>query len=330
MPTKIATERLKSGEPMTIEVVTPPDAERDHQILPFLQHKPQPYFAHIKLAAAGKCDALETRYYLGMIGDQLVGNIMTVESLGVGIFGHVYTHPDHRRKGVCAAIMQHQMQDFRRRDGSVLLLGTGYQSTAYHIYHHFGFRDWPVGDRGLMRYDNPASPAFETEFFAAPPYRVAEAEWRHWPLVALLAAVPGERQLRSLALPAWGVSLQEGTYAGFMADHQRSDDSSALVLEASTGAVMAFASLIPDARWRRQVLLLDLFAHPNLSGPDLNQLVQAMLPTATDDRRIQCYADPDDAAKIAAITQTGFRREAVLSKQFKVNSEWRDVLLFGR
>ena len=327
MSIEIGAETLRSGETLRIEVVVPPDEERSPQILPFLQHKPPHYRAHIELAAEGRCDALETRYYIGLLGDRMVGNIMTVETQGVGIFGHVNTHPDHRRKGICAAVMQHQMQDFRNRNGHILLLGTGYQSHAYWIYHRFGFRDWPGSPNGRMRYDNPASPDFESRFFAPSPCRPAPARWRHWPLVALLASIPSKVHLRSLTLPVWGVSLLEGPYVGYMANYADRPNASAAVLETETGAVTAFATLVPDARWNNEVRLLDLFAHPGLNDAELDPLL-AVLPLGSE--RTQCYADPYDIAKIAVLERAGFRREAVLPNQFSVGAERRDAWLFGR
>ncbi|HAA73566.1 TPA: hypothetical protein DCE37_00380 [Candidatus Latescibacteria bacterium] len=40
----------------------------------------------------------------------------------VGLFGHVFTKPEERRKGAANALME----DFRQRGGKALYLGTGY------------------------------------------------------------------------------------------------------------------------------------------------------------------------------------------------------------
>src|ERR1041385_7049402 len=144
----LATETLKTGERMEVECVMPPEAERTEQIITFLAHKPPNYRGHIDRAFAGETDDLETRFYIGMLDGEMVGNIMTVEANGVGILGHVHTRSDQRRKGICNAVMRHQMEDFRRRDGRVLLLGTGYQSAPYYIYASFGFQDWTLHTPG--------------------------------------------------------------------------------------------------------------------------------------------------------------------------------------
>jgi GNAT superfamily N-acetyltransferase len=320
----MAAERLKTGEVMQIACVQTPDAECAAQIRPFLAHKPPGYQGHIEAAFADRCDALETRFYIGLIDGQMVGNIMTVETDGVGIFGHVHTRQDQRRKGICSHIMRHQMEEFRRRGGHVLLLGTGYQSPAYRIYESFGFRDWKIGRPGCMRYDADGEGEFERRFFAPAPNRPAQARWKHWPLAALLAAVPTEVSLRSLAFEMWGVSLLEGPYSHFL--HAYGADHAAM-LESETGAVVGVATCIPDRRWRGDVNLLDLFAHPNTGRSDLAALLRALpVPAA----RTQCCADPRDAEKIAALEAVGFRREAVLPNQFRDGDVWRDAWLYGK
>jgi hypothetical protein len=106
---------------------------------------------HIAKALREPLEDLETRFYLGEIGGRIVGNICTFESGGIGILGHVYTDPAHRHKGVAGGIMGLQMEDFRRRSGKALTLGTGYGSNAYRIYESYGFRSI-LPESGIMRY----------------------------------------------------------------------------------------------------------------------------------------------------------------------------------
>ncbi len=326
MKTFLATETLKTGERLTIECVVPPDAEREAQIRPFLRHKPPNYRAHLEAALTGQCDALETRFTIGLLDGEMVGNIMTVEANGIGIFGHVHTREDQRRKGICDAIMRHQMEDFRRRSGQTLLLGTGYQSPAYHIYARHGFRDWPVGRPGTMRYDREPQETFEANFFAAAPCRLVPARWKHWPLVALLAAVPVTPSLRSLTLNLWGVGLMEGPYSQFLHTYAGRPEASAAVLESETGAVTALATCVPDSRWPG-IRLLDLFAHPVASTEDMARLLQSLsLPNT----RLQSYADPQDTQKIAALEAVGFQKTVLLPNQFQAQDTWHDVWLYAR
>lgn len=323
----LETVTLKTGEEMLIEHVIAPDSVRKEQIRPFLQHKGSHWNGHIAAALEGECDELETHFYIGLIDDEMVGNIMTVESRGVGIFGHVNTLEAHRRKGICSHIMKHQMEDFRTRNGRVLLLGTGYQSAAYYIYASYEFKDWE-SDPGCMRYDNPVEPDFESRFFAHAPTKVAPAEWRQWALVALLAHIPfPDVRLRSVLMNVWGVALLEGQYCKFMAETIKDPGVSAYTLESETDAVVAFATCVPDSRWRREVNLLDIFYHPNYTRLDLLRLLEAI---PFHDKPTHCYTDPRDREKIAALEQIGFRRAAVIPRLFTQNSVYRDGWLFLR
>src|SRR5437588_11121316 len=117
------------------------------------------------------------------------------------MLGHVFTRPEQRRKGIASAVMARQMENLRKRGGRVLLLGTGFESPAYWIYHSFGFRSLKDG---FMRY--AVEPAFEERWFAPTTAAIVPAEWRHWPLVALLASIPGGDSLRSVV---WNVSDME-------------------------------------------------------------------------------------------------------------------------
>lgn len=326
MQTVMAIETLKTGEQLRVECVMAPDAAREAEIRPFLAHKSTPYHEHIEAALTGNCDILETRFYIGLLGDEMVGNIMTVEVGGVGILGHVHTRQDQRRKGICDAIMRHQMEDFRQRGGHVLLLGTGYQSAAYRIYESHGFRDWPVGSPGWMRYDTEPIGQFETGFFAPAANSPTPARWGHWPLVALLATIPPAFPLRNLAMNVWGVSMLEGPYCRLLSSIEERPDACAAVLESETGAVVAMTTCLSDSRWPG-IRLLDLFAHPDLSSEALTPLLESLpLPNA----RLQAYADPNDTQKIGALEKAGFQRATVLPNQYHANDAWHDLGLYVR
>ena len=57
-----------------------------------LAHKSAHVRWHIARSIAEPLDTLETRFYLGVVNGEAVGNIMTVEHDGIGILGHVFTH----------------------------------------------------------------------------------------------------------------------------------------------------------------------------------------------------------------------------------------------
>lgn len=322
----IDDQTLKNGEMLALDVVRTPAPALGEEITPFYSHKPGNYRAHIEAALADQCGALETRFYTGRIDDELAGAIMTVERNGVGILGHVYTLPRHRRKGICSAIMERLLSDFRGRDGVLMLLGTGYQSAAYEIYAGFGFRDWPGGHPGMMGCMPGGEDAVTRRLWGGAAGAVHAAGWEHWPLVAAVGALPGTSALRSVAFGLGRVGLLEGSYCYFMADSQQDRSRRGAVLVNGAGGVSAVATHVPDSRWPG-VNLVDLFYHPSASGARLAGLIEALAP---EPGRLQSYADVSDTPKIAALESCGFKREAVLARQLRADEDWVDVAMFGR
>ena len=117
MYTKIADEKLKTGENMEIGVVMAPDEDHFGSMMELLHHKGPPWLTHVERALKGDITGLEPRFYIGALNGQAIANIVTVEYNRTGIFGHVFTRPEHRRKGACTLVMGHQMEDFRQRGG---------------------------------------------------------------------------------------------------------------------------------------------------------------------------------------------------------------------
>jgi hypothetical protein len=223
--------------------------------------------------------------------------------------------------------MAKQMEDFQRRCGHVLLLGTGYESAPYWIYHSFGFRQVEGGRPGFMQFQSPDYSEFEALWFVPIGCKVVPACWKHWPLVSLLAALNTPAYLRSLTLPVWGRSLLEGPYVQFQYVWRNRPESVGMVLESEIGATLAFASLVPDPRWRGEVNLLDFFAHPGVGVLELEELLGALSLT---EKPVQCYCDPRDTVKAVALEWAGFRRIATLPDQFQENGVWREAWLYAR
>lgn len=323
MYTSLETVTLKSGEELEVGVVRAPDPQWAEPIQDLLGHKPGNFRWHIERSGLEVLDGLETWFYLGILNGQAVANIMTVEARGVGILGHVFTRPEHRRKGAITAVMQRQMADFRRRGGQLLLLGTGFESPPYWIYHRFGFRSL-TGDTGFMRY--ACDEDFEARWFAPAPARIVEVAWQHWPLMNLLCAQRDGDWLRSLAFGHYGLQNFEGGFLNFKRALEEQPDCQARLLEAANGAVVGYAVQQPDARWENHTFLLDCFVHPNFAAHTAS-LIAALDPPAA---KVQAYADSASPAKIAALEACGFRREAVLSKQVRRGEDWLDVLVYAR
>jgi len=324
MYTKLTEVKLKTGDIMEVGSVLAPDEEFADRIKSFLGHKGGVWNWHIERSFEEQLDELETRYYIGLLSDEIISNIMIVEHRHTGILGHVFTEPEHRRKGACTGVMDAQMEDFRRRDGEALYLGTGYDGPAYHIYASFGFESvYPRS--GFMKYH--AIPDFDAKYFAKRPAHVKDVEWQDWGKITALTGIVYGDYLRSIAFEMYGANNFEGTFLGFKKDQEENKRyHNAKLLETEDRAIVALATLISDSRFRGGVYILDVFAHPNF-WDDVPSLISAMnLPQA----KIQCYVDSTPTNKAKSLEVADFQQEAELKNQIRRGEDFLDVSIFAR
>ena len=320
---KLATERLKTGEEMEVGVIRAPDMEHTTQLTTFLGHKGRDWVWQVEKSLSGGCPDLESYFYVGKIKGQIVGNITTVECNRTGIFGHVFTRPDQRRKGVCGTIMSHQIEDFRHRGGGLLLLGTDYESPAYWIYHRFGFR--PLDKTGFMRYSTEDD--FEERHFTPCPARAVEVNWRDWPRLCALASIENGGVLRSITFGLFGRGNLEEAFLGLKRGlEERPDQVRAILLQSERGAIVGCATITPDRRWRNGPYLLDIFWHPKFSSYADQLVSQIRFPKG----KIQCYVDSLSPEKATLLERTGFEREATFGGQISWEGQVMDVMVYSK
>ena len=324
MYTPIAASTLSSGELLETGVVLAPDDDYAPLVRPILAHKSSNEQWHLDEVFAGRVGPLETRFYLGRLDECPVCNIMVSEHDGIGVVSHVYTRPEHRRKGIARRVMTEQMADFRDRGGRYLTLSTGYDTHPYYLYHSFGFRS-VVPESGHMKYMETA--AFETEHFRGDGALVVPGNWRNWPALNVFCAQGGPPFVRNAGLGHIGPRMFEGAYLGLMKLAREDADYQVRLLVTDRGAVTGYATLVPDIRWRGETFLLDMTAHPAFTlylKPLLNSFD---LPV---ERKVHCHVELGDTVKGAALRDVGFVREATLRKQFKMPGQAMDVELYAR
>ena len=320
---RFGRETLKTGEVMEVGCVETPAQEWAERVEKSLIHKPNIWLDHIKKAVHGETDDLQNYFYVGHLKGDIITGVMTVEHNRVGILGHVYTHPEHRRKGAYSKLMKHQMDDFRSRGGGVLLLGTGYQSPPFKIYQRFGF-EGIVGESGYMRYATEED--FEEKYYAPGDVSVREVRWEDWPAANLLTCQPGADVLRSIAFPLFGESSFEEGFLHLKKGLEEDERRRAWVADTTSGALVGIAMLTPDLRFAGGVHLLDLIVHENFWEQAGTILEQIEWPEA----KVQCYTDLGCPAKVEALEAAGFTQEALLAKQLAWEGGLLDVAIFTR
>ncbi|MBC8230089.1 GNAT family N-acetyltransferase [bacterium] len=324
MYTKLRDVKLKTGENMEVGVVLAPDDEYADKVKPFLAHKQGNFKWHIERCFEEQLDELETRYYIGQINNEIACNIMIVEYGHIGILGHVFTNPDQRRKGVCTGVINAQMEDFQQRGGEALYLGTGYDGPAYHIYKSVGFESvYPRS--GFMKYW--ANDDFEAKYFAKGKMCVKEVQWNDWGKMPALTGIVDGDYLRSIAFNIYGPASFEGGFLGFKRELEEGENfRDAKLLASENGAIVAFATIIPDSRWRGDVYILDIFAHPNFWDDAAKLLNELKFPQG----KIQCYSDSTPTGKSGCLEKVGFHQEAVMKKQIRRDENILDVSVFAK
>ncbi|MCY3800126.1 MAG: GNAT family N-acetyltransferase [Chloroflexi bacterium] len=327
MYTELGTATLKSGEIATIARVQGPDAYWGELIEPFLGHKDRATRWQIRETIIEDPGLLESYYYIAHLDDEVISNVATWEYRGSGILGHVYTAPEHRRKGAAKAVMELQMQDFQERDGNALFLGTGYDTVPYHIYKGFGFDSVTLGS-GFMHYYASSESVFEQDYFAPGATTVRDIDWHDWVgLMALFACSRGS-WLRMFASGNIGRGSFEGEFIAFYREIKEFRISLGRVLQVSgSKSVVGVVRLSPDPRFDDAVHTLDVHVHPVFEG-DMAKLIDSVdLPAST---KVQAYVGSDDPTKLEALKDAGFAVEAVFRNQLHKGTESIDVTVLAR
>ena len=313
---------LRTGERLRVAALEAPAGRYAEAIRRFLGHKGQPWLTHVDLANRGEVDALRTTYTVGLLGGEIVGNVMIVGDRRVGILGHVFTRPDQRRKGICTVLMEAALAGFRDSGGLVLTLGTGYDSPPYHVYASFGFA--PVEPRGGCMILQTRDDALD-HIFAPSQAHPRDLRWEHWAGVSLLYMLPQGDLLRCHAYGTCGPVGFEGSFLHFQTRRQRLD-ARARVLVTRRGSVAGVVLCQRDGRWPGRIYTLDLTVHPAFAHDAPRLLRSLPLP---QDAKIQALIDRPSATRAAALSERGFRLEATLRRQLVRGATIRDVLVYA-
>jgi len=324
MYTLITQKLLQTGEHLDIAVVNPLDDKYQNLVRPVISHKSANDQWHLDQVFANRIKLLQTRFYLGLINDSTVSNIMVSENNRAGIVSHVYTVPENRKKGIARLVMNEVIEDFKSRSGRFLTLSTGYDTHPYYLYHSFGFRS-VLPKSGHMKFIMEKQD--EVAWFKSSSARVVKADWGHWPALNVLCAQVTGSPIRNIALGHLGPRMFEGAYMSLMKNLQQNQNYQAYLLINDWDAVVGYGTLIPDIRWGNQTDLLDFFVHPAYSSY-IPCLVQAF--SLPPERKIQCYVVSNNSLAKKLLRKLEFQNEAKLKKQLFSKNQSIDIEIFTR
>jgi hypothetical protein len=319
---------LKTGENAEFGIVQGPDAEWSQRIEHLLGHKGEPWNWQIHKCLQDSTSGVETRCYILSKNGNPFANICTFESNGVGIFGHVFTVPEERKKGAADYLNHQVMNDFTARGGKSLYLGTTYDSPAYHIYRKYGFTSVEPGS-GYMIFARGGKESFEKQYFASGQTILEPLTIKHWPILPALTMISHPARIRILSMGIIGAKSTEGASLELLinAEDQNQTVQARVALSERTKAVVAFACLSPDVYFGASADLLDVFWAPGFKNDALN--VVKSLPVCNS-RSLICYSDSAWQEKDTVLMEAGFKKQGTLQNYLHYDKKHLDVKFWAK
>lgn len=331
MYSRLADVTLRTGEIVEAGVVAAPDGLWRDRLKALLHHKGGDWNWQVAELLAENV-GVEAYFHILHRDGIPFSNIMTVELNGVGIFGHVWTAPTDRGNGAASLLMQRQMEFFHVRGGQALYLGTGYDSSPYHIYRRHGFEGVEPRN-GVMTYFSAGQSAFEETYFAPGDAVIQPLAWTHWPTASALFSGGFPGVIRCAPLGLVGRKLTEGVLLPIIRQNSELSDqgqSRAFVLQKpDTGTVVGMAAWSWD-RMLPSICVVDVYCHPNFWSRADELVAQLQLPEA---EHIVAYVEPPFTTKFELLRSLGFREVAMLPRWIAGDalcSELIDVVLLSR
>ena len=316
----LGTVLLRSGESLAVKLLVPPEEGHAERLAHFLEHKGDMSRRSILQRLRGKYAAsCGDRYFFGEIDGKIAGQLWygyANSGTGIANFGHVYTEPEHRRKGIARELMKFFLEDFHAGPARIALCGTGTPWVA-RIYFHFGFQPVVEGaDRGALILIKEGCGedfrAVEAEYFLpgqALAVRTGDVSQRH-DIDKLLSAALMVRNMssRRVAMASLVRSYEDAIF--------RVEDGQGLVTVATTPGnhTMGWAFILnTGSRLETNTRIFDYEIHPNYADA-ARQFIEGSLALAEDAGVAQVYAyiPGCEPGKLKVLTESGFREAARL------------------
>lgn len=332
MLTHLGTVKLKKGEDLKVLLLMPLESGYSEKLLHFLEHKGEKSFRCIRQRLAGKYKLFATdKYFLGEVNGKLAGQVWygySEPGTGIANFGHVYTEPEHRGKGIANRLMEFFVADFWGGPARAALCTAG--SLAARIYLKFGFKPIRQGaDCGplILLKDRADFRALANDYFApGRPFDILPGDMRYRHDIDLV--LKNELALRGASAQRLGKAFSVSSYqdACFLAEDGRGAAAVAATCEHQALGWSFVASV--GAPEESGSPVFDFEAHPNYPEA-VPALIRAALAWAgtCGFRNVYAFAAAGDEAKLAALHAGGFDETARLPEYLLVNGAADDLVL---
>ena len=341
MVSELGAVELRSGERMTVKAVECPAGEYAERLTIFLEHKGDVSLRDMRKRLRGDyAERTLDRFFTGELEGRIIsqmGYMLARDTLDVGVFGHVYTEPEHRGKGAASALMETCMNDFNAGPGQALFCGTGSPS-AQRMYASHGFvplypESAPIGPQGYIKPTLAADFAeLQRMFFGSA--RPAHIRMAHMGDRAKVDKVLHQSGAVRAMSDTWHRVFLAAAYPDFVPIYQAVEDGKGIfaVLETDERHVVGYAfALAAGSQAEAHSKVLDFLVHPNY-----HDQVPALIRWVTEEAlaggagSVSCYLPVCDEAKVQAAQEAGFGVEHSFKDYCTIGHEAVDLMVLVR
>lgn len=336
MITQLGNVRLRTGEEMIVKCIEPPEGKYEEKLIKFLMPMvgESSWLKDVKERIKGNyADFCIDRYFIGEIGGSIVSQIWygLSKRTGMGNFGHVYTEPEHRKKGITNEIMKFFLDDFQKSKGKALFCGTGSPWIA-DIYKKYGFQlikeKTACGSMALIKSEYAKDfKELEEEYFQSGLSVNARTGniGDQFDCDKILAYSTGIEKLSM----DWHRVFLSSPISTFMQALFKVENGKgvATVAESSKGSIVGYAfilssgSLIED-----KSKTLDFIIHPNYMNYAVKFVEETIkIRKKEKTENIRCYISSSDKEKLSILLEAGFKEEAGLSDYCFLRNSYFDL-----
>jgi GNAT superfamily N-acetyltransferase len=263
----------------------------------------------------------------------------------VSCIHRVFTNPYYRHRGLARRLVERALGHFESGGGELLMLNTGWDTSAHHLYGEFGFQEIrrdPWSDGVLMgRTMSGQSIAHwaESYFRPADSVNAVPLDAGHWAPLMLLCNQRFPHLVHHYALGILGDWAVDGRLLNLF-DVLETGKGSAVGLETLSGALVGFATLVPFldlwqvAAYQRHIRLVDVWVHPNYSEHTsylLHELLSSVHPLSEDVRHLMGYVEKERVEFCQALEKESFQAVACLDQHYQLEDRRTvDLVIYRR
>ena len=340
MITELDKVKLKTGEELRIKCIEVPEDKYREKIGRFLEHKGEAWGRDIKERLEGKfINSCIDRYFVGEINGNIVSQMwygLPRDGTGMAEFGHVYTEPECRGKGIASKLMEFLAADFQKSKGNALFCGTGNPHAAK-IYRRNGFQNIEEGK------ETGAMVLIKSNYAS----NFSELENKYFEPGLEINVLPATRKEQFDVDKVFHCStglktIAENWHTVFLASQVSSlravlfkvEDGKGLatVAKNSKGNIVGYAYILSfGSLIEEKSKILDFIIHPNY----LKNGIQILQETVEIGKKqgienIRCYVSSRDKEKSAILLKAGFKEECSLSNYCFIDNNYFDLKILKK